>query len=160
MDEKRCKQCSKTKPLTEYYKYGKYYGGKCKVCTKAYVKKNRLDNIEYYRKYDRNRPNKDERAEKFKEAEKERLQDPEIRKQRNAYKKKWQENNTVKRAAHIIVGNAIRDGRLIKQPCEICGEAKVEAHHPDYSKPLEVNWLCRKCHAEHHKKESRHEPLR
>lgn len=66
-------------------------------------------------------------------------------------RKAWVERNQLKRAVHIITGNAIRDGKLIKQPCEKCGEMKVEAHHPDYSKPLEVHWLCRKCHAEHHK---------
>lgn len=66
-------------------------------------------------------------------------------------KKKWAENNIVKRSAHIIVGNAVRDGKLIKQPCEMCGKLKVEAHHEDYEKPLEVNWLCCKHHAERHK---------
>jgi hypothetical protein len=40
---------------------------------------------------------------------------------------------------------------IVKPPCEICGEEKVEAHHHDYSKPNEVNWLCRKHHKKHHK---------
>lgn len=40
----------------------------------------------------------------------------------------------------------IRAGRLIKKPCEVCGILKVEAHHDDYSKPLDVRWLCKKHH--------------
>jgi hypothetical protein len=44
---------------------------------------------------------------------------------------------------------------LERQPCEVCGAAKVEAHHPDYSKPLEVQWLCKRHHAEVHTKQER-----
>ena len=32
-----------------------------------------------------------------------------------------------------------RDGRLIRQPCEVCGEVKSQAHHGDYGKPLDVS---------------------
>jgi len=46
---------------------------------------------------------------------------------------------------------AISSGKLIKQPCELCGSTKsVEAHHNDYNNPFEVNWLCGKCHNMHH----------
>ncbi len=55
-----------------------------------------------------------------------------------------------KRKAHIATTNAISSGVLVKQPCEICGELKVQAHHDDYSKPLSVRWLCVKHHFEHH----------
>lgn len=47
-----------------------------------------------------------------------------------------------RRRARVAVGNAIRDGRLEKSVCEVCGDARVEAHHADYSKPLAVRWLC------------------
>ena len=43
---------------------------------------------------------------------------------------------------------ALRKRILIKKPCEVCGELRVEAHHDDYSKPLEVIWLCKKHHEE------------
>src|SRR4051812_42781748 len=35
---------------------------------------------------------------------------------------------------------AIRSGKLIRQPCEECGDANSEAHHEDYSKPFDVKW--------------------
>lgn len=44
----------------------------------------------------------------------------------------------------------IRRDVIKKQPCEICGEM-AQMHHEDYSKPLEIIWLCRKHHLELHK---------
>lgn len=49
-----------------------------------------------------------------------------------------------------MLTNAVRDGRVIRQPCLVCGAEKVEAHHPDYAKPLEVLWFCRPHHKAHH----------
>jgi hypothetical protein len=40
----------------------------------------------------------------------------------------------------------LKTGKAKKKPCEVCGKEKVEAHHPNYSKPLEVVWLCHKHH--------------
>ena len=68
-----------------------------------------------------------------------------------ASKKRWAERNPEKRAAQVTVGNSIRDGKLIKGPCEICGSEKVHAHHDDYSKPLDVRWLCPQHHSDQHK---------
>lgn len=48
-------------------------------------------------------------------------------------------------AARQAVLVALRAGRLKRQPCR-CGDPKTEAHHRDYSRPLEVEWLCRRCH--------------
>jgi len=52
--------------------------------------------------------------------------------------------------ARYMLRNAVKTGKVIKSPCEKCG-AKAEGHHDDYSKPLEVKWLCRKHHAELHR---------
>lgn len=57
-----------------------------------------------------------------------------------------------KRRAQWTVANALRDKRLFRQPCEVCGEEEVQAHHSDYSRPLDVRWLCRKHHMELHRK--------
>ncbi len=53
--------------------------------------------------------------------------------------------------ARALTNSYIKSGKLIKQHCEVCNEIKVEAHHDDYSKPLDIRWLCSKHHAEHHK---------
>jgi hypothetical protein len=44
----------------------------------------------------------------------------------------------------------VKRGKIIKAPCEICGSERSEAHHIDYTKPLEVHWLCRDHHLELH----------
>lgn len=57
--------------------------------------------------------------------------------------------------AHRAVFVAIKKGKLQKKPCRDCGSEKVDAHHTDYSKPLDVVWLCRKHHfREHHRPSS------
>lgn len=53
--------------------------------------------------------------------------------------------------AHRLVAKAIKDGELVKQPCEVCGQVRVEAHHEDYDKPLEVKWFCVKHHRRVHR---------
>lgn len=57
---------------------------------------------------------------------------------------------TLKQRARVDVSLAIRGGTLTREPCETCGEAKSEAHHDDYTKPLDVRWLCRRHHRWHH----------
>lgn len=52
--------------------------------------------------------------------------------------------------ARTKVLQAIAAGKLVRQPCEVCGAQVVEAHHADYSKPLDVMWLCARHHAEWH----------
>jgi hypothetical protein len=61
---------------------------------------------------------------------------------------KYKAKNPEKYKAHYTVNNAIRGGRLVRPDvCERCGDtAKIEASHDNYSKPLEVEWLCRPCH--------------
>ena len=68
----------------------------------------------------------------------------------NEYKRKWQSGNREKRKAHLAVQSALESGAISKFPCVRCGAINTDAHHEDYSKPLEVIWLCRKHHAERH----------
>lgn len=64
----------------------------------------------------------------------------------SARQKEYIENNREKYLAHTAVRGAILRGKLHKHTCSVCGAEKAEAHHDDYSKPLEVKWLCHKCH--------------
>ena len=69
-------------------------------------------------------------------------------------KKDYERRGTgrAKHLARIRVKNALKFGRLMKQPCQRCGEiANVHAHHDDYSKPLDVMWLCPLHHRQRHK---------
>lgn len=61
----------------------------------------------------------------------------------------------VKKRANAKVQSALRAGRLMRLPCEVCGDPKTHAHHDDYSKPLDVRWLCRNHHMQEHWKPTR-----
>lgn len=65
----------------------------------------------------------------------------------------YKKRNPERVLAHKIVYRALRDGTLLSGPCVLCGALQSEAHHPDYSKPLEVVWLCRSCHRKLHAKD-------
>lgn len=62
------------------------------------------------------------------------------------YKKRQQERFPERIWARQKVCYAIKYGHLTRQPCEICGAENSQAHHDDYSKPLDVRWFC----GEHH----------
>lgn len=42
-------------------------------------------------------------------------------------------------------------GGLQPKPCEVCGSPDAQKHHGDYSKPLDVRWLCRAHHSALHR---------
>ena len=59
------------------------------------------------------------------------------------YKKRYPERHR----ARWMVRNAIMNGVLTRLPCLVCGDSPSHAHHEDYSRPLDVTWLC----ASHHR---------
>lgn len=59
-------------------------------------------------------------------------------------------NKSEKGRAAQQLRDAVRQGKIKRQPCEVCGEPDAQGHHTDYSKPLEVRWLCAKHHREEH----------
>ena len=139
---KTCRRCSTNKPLTEFYAHPKMGDGHlnvCKECVKTRVKKHRSEN-DSVRAYDRWRYWNDPARMQY--SKKQRKEWYENNKEKSfARTKEYIKNNPEKRKAHVMVSNAIRDGRLNRQSCEICGE-KAHAHHEDYSRPLDVRWLC------------------
>jgi hypothetical protein len=126
---KECYQCHKTKPLKDFYKHSHTsdgHRGYCKDCASK-------NSAERYRKrfveiaiYQRKLAKTQARKKKYVE-----------------YRRENRLKNPDKYYARSIVTNALQSGKLKKEPCNICGTIeKVEAHHNDYSKPLEVIWLC------------------
>lgn len=144
---KTCKKCLQQKPITEFYKQKRMLDGRlsfCISCVKERIVRHRLENIERIKEYDRNRPNAKERARKNQ------LRDNRISKRISG--EKWRMRNKEKKYAHGLVAKAIKSGRLLKKPCEVCGNPKSNGHHEDYSKPLDVIWLCHTHHVEAHKR--------
>lgn len=138
MVTKICFKCGFDKPINDFYKHPQMSDGrlnKCKACTKTDVSKNYLVNVDQYKEY-----------------EKKREKDPERKKSKITYQRTTRLNNPEKYQATTMVNNAIRDGRLFKKPCEVCDNLDVHAHHEDYSKPLEVRWLCKDHHMHEHDK--------
>ncbi len=149
--EKTCRVCKAAKPTSDFYRQSNNLDGlrhECKSCINAAFKIRRANNLESYRArsrrwyYANTELAKDQRRthelahpEQQKELVKRRVRDPE------------------KMKVRTMVRAAIRRGEL-KRPshCERCNRPAREAHHEDYSKPLDVIWLCFRCHGLVHRK--------
>lgn len=140
---KRCSGCGEVKPLDQFYrcangKYGRQ--SRCKPCGKLAKKNWESKNLSKHRASMRLRANRRVRG------------------------KKSPEQNR----AHMAVHHAIRRGELSRpDSCERCGStppksidgrALIHAHHRDYSKPLDVEWLCVSCHKSLHATEQANGP--
>lgn len=139
-----CRKCATDKPSAEFYASSKAC---CKVCVRLRVTAHRAVNLLSIQAYDRGRNSRPERVEARA-----------IHRTTSAYRvshraacDRWEAKNYDRKNAQTAVGNAVRDGKIFKQPCHCCGADKVEAHHPDYSRPLDVVWLCVPHHAQLHK---------
>ena len=133
--EKQCFKCGLVLGIEHFYAHKMMADGhlnKCKECTKRDAKETRLARIDHYREYDKLRASMPHRKELAKRVRSE-----------------WLQEFPNRRAAQILLGNAVRDGKIIPQPCMVCGR-KAEAHHPDYDTPLDVVWLCPPHHAQAH----------
>ena len=73
-----------------------------------------------------------------------------MRNKRSTLLAEWRDRNPEAYRAHNAVNNAIKVGKLVRQPCSVCGEVRSAAHHEDYSKPFDVIWFCHRHHTEHH----------
>jgi len=62
------------------------------------------------------------------------------------------EENKQKVKARILLNRAVDRGEVLARACEVAEECvgRVEAHHDDYTKPLEVHWVCKKHHTAQH----------
>ena len=150
---KTCFKCLVSKELSEFYAHAAMTDGllgKCKECTRRDVKESRARNIERVLAYDRKRSRDPERIRSSREAcKRAAAADPERYK---GYKRQHAERHPERVSARQQVATAVRYGRLVKTPCVVCGDPKSQGHHEDYSKPMEVVWLCTRHHMERHRK--------
>jgi len=146
-----CKVCGVTSDAVEFYSG---VNTRCKECHKAKVKENRENKADYYRTYDAYRyqadPKVRERHRKYRSTEKGKAS-------ADAARKKWASTHPDKKAAHVILQNAVKDKRIQKPDiCQTCGaKGRIEGHHHDYAIPLDVKWLCRSCHVAEHRAENK-----
>lgn len=165
-----CKECIKKrsaqqrKDNPEYVKhYAEKYREKNCLELRKKAKKRFLENKDEYLK--RSQKSYLKHKDQIAQRRKEKRETPESRLKENARQKEWREKNKElyvkwirkwqlanreKINAHAMVHRAVTRGKLERAKfCEKCGsnKGKMEGHHEDYSKPLEVKWLCRLCHA-------------
>jgi hypothetical protein len=134
---KTCFKCSESKPLTEFYRHAQMGDGhlnKCKECAKrdAYESRHFLHRDRTLA-YDRERAKFPERVSIAKRIQQE-------------YKANFPE----RKRAQWLLRSAVLRGEVKKTHCFVCGSEHVEAHHPDYSAPLDVIWMCVDHHKETH----------
>lgn len=135
---KRCFKCLRDLDESEFYRHPQMADGllgKCKECAKLDSRKNRNARLDYYRRYDTIRSQRPERKQHLRET---------VRRLR--------QQNPEKTRARTAVSRALRSGRLHRPDhCSACSlPCRPEAHHTDYSKPLDVVWLCSGCHGREH----------
>ena len=137
MKEKKCSICGEVLPIKFFSKDRSRCDGhthRCKPCDRVRVinYKNNRGGREKQREY--------EKTARGREARKKAVDT-------------WAKKSGYKMRAHWRVKSAIKAGLLKRLPCEVCGNEKSQAHHEDYSKPLDVVFLCDKHHKLRHRKD-------
>lgn len=146
---KTCFKCLQNKEMSEFYTRPAMRDGhlnKCKACCLEYSKSERLLKPEVLR------------VREWKRNQKAKRQSDKLAAAKLANASQWKKDYTEqyrtsqpeKHSAHKAVRKAVKSGVLLRTPCEVCGSTRVEGHHDDYRKPLDVRWLCKKHHAQVH----------
>ena len=128
--------CGLNKPRKDFYAHPRMADGAlnfCKTCVRKRIKLHRLMNPH------------------VQENDRQRSKTPKRRAHLRANAERWDQHNPAAYRAHNIANAAVRDRKLSRQPCQICGAIEhVHKHHRNYSRPLDIVWLCAKCHARVH----------
>lgn len=172
IDRRICTKCNVEKPFEEFGNLKKGKWGKREICKdckriadreyersnpdKMTAKHARWVNKNYQHVLEYNQKRYEQNPEPIKKAViayRKRVENKNIK----TYRKKYPE----KKKAHTYVELAIFFGHLIRPDnCSVCEmPCKPEGHHEDYTKPLDVIWLCTKCHGKVHRKANRAERL-
>ena len=133
MEPKKCFKCGEVKSIDEFYRHPRMadgHLGKCKECTKADTRANYRDDPIKHQEYEAKRAKTERRKEDIASRQ---------RQKRQKHPEKYLARQTAARA--------VASGRIEIQPCEKCRARKdLQMHHDDYTKPLDVRWLCFNCH--------------
>lgn len=144
MKTKKCFKCGKRKSVKNFHvnrhkKDG--YNHTCSKCNTQRVSEWLAKNKSWYYDYSRDKKNANHRIYTRSEKGK-KMQLLKVRRMKLKFPEKW--------SARSKLRYEVKMGRIKKLSCQVCGDIKSEAHHKDYSKPLEVMWLCKKHHREQH----------
>ena len=118
---------------------------KIKEYARKYYREHRKEKLAYVNKYNtENREGINQRKKKYRQENADKIA---------KYKKSVREKYKILTGnSYSIYHSAIKSGKLIPQPCKVCGKIPTEGHHSDYNKPLDVIWLCVEHHHDWHKK--------
>ena len=136
--KKQCFKCGRTLDIEEFYQHKRMKDGrlnKCKDCTKKDVRERSRKCFDKIAEYERIRS----KTEKRKQL-------------RRFYQQKYRQEHPERTAINLRTRRAIISGKITKPKCcSICGkECRTIAHHHDYTKPLDVIFVCQSCHKRIH----------
>lgn len=147
---KRCSRCGEDKPLEDFNRDRSREDGRqryCRACARAWAEENRDRRSKLARRwYIENRERKLEMAKRW---------ERENRERRAELSRRSREKHPDKVRARTALMHAVQGGKVVKpERCENCGKHAagrgLHGHHKDYSRPLDVEWLCVECHAAAH----------
>lgn len=134
---KRCAMCGQSKLLSAFCECISSLDGRqsaCKACKKSRAKQWRALNVGRCRAYNTKR-----------------RRDPAARAADNEYARRRAREHPEARRAQNAANAALQSGKITRRPCAACGSTEnVQMHHPDYDRPLDVQWLCARCHKQLH----------
>jgi len=167
----KCSSCKQDKPQDAFYKVGR----RCRECRVEYQRKWQAESLtpekaaEYRARFAEKNPGystlkrkewAERNPEKAKEIDRRKYEKRKAAKPPKVErtpltiaerKQRYYEKYPIKAEARKIYKYALKTGKLVREPCRVCGALEVDGHHEDYYKPLEVVWLCRTHHAQAHK---------
>jgi len=148
METKICGKCKREKPITEFYPHIRDgYQSHCKECKRAESReRNKQPERKEYNKKFYQQLKKDGYFEEYQ-------QKPEVKERKAEQQREYSRNPNlrIKYLARWYTKRMVRNGTITKEPCAICGKEQSEAHHPDYTEPLLIVWLCSDCHRNIHR---------
>ena len=146
---KPCISCKQTKPIDQFYQHPAMKDGhlnKCIECCKVVAMNNRERKIHDPMWLALERERCRIKIAKYRAAG--------LEKRHTGGQERWRKKYPHKKRAQGKANKAERRGVLVKpNNCEDCGveSVRLQKHHPDYSQPLLVTWLCMKCHGKAHR---------